>query len=60
MNVLDIFAKEHGFESGQEMSALIASIDLSTHDKLEVFEKWKREDGSKEGLLKLKEKTNAK
>ena len=59
-NLLDDFAVKNGFLSGMEMAELIASIDLTTDKNQDLFFKWKTDDGTKEGLLKVKEKTNAK
>jgi len=46
--------KELGFESLEEWSLLISNVDLSDGKKLMAFEIWRHEDGTKEGLLKLK------
>jgi hypothetical protein len=58
MNILDsidMLAKLNGFSSADDMFHLIASVDLSTLDSQRLFGKWREEDGTKEGLLKLKE-----
>ena len=54
MSTLDNEAREAGFESIEEWHKLVSSIDISTPDKVIAFTKWKIEDGSKQGLLKLK------
>ena len=51
---LDKHAKEMGFVDAREMFSLISSIDLNTN--MEAFEKWRSEDGSKNGLINLKYK----
>lgn len=53
MTVLDDFARLNGFEDAKEMNKLVASVDLSTPDKLKAFEDWKQYDGTKETLLQL-------
>jgi len=42
-----------GFESLEEFSKLVASVNLSTSEKQMEFRKWQFLDGTKEGLLKL-------
>jgi len=44
-------AQKNGFIDGPEMLRLISEVNLSTADRLAAFERWKREDGTKEGLL---------
>lgn len=59
MNLLDTIAKENGFESEKEMHKLIANVDLSDPIKLNRFETWKQNDGTKTGLLELLENKGA-
>lgn len=42
-----------GFEDVQEFHRLVASADISTHEKFRAFKKWQDLDGSKRGLLAL-------
>jgi hypothetical protein len=46
-------ARELGFENEKEMHRLVASVDLSTPEKIAAFKKWQFEDGTKDGLIKL-------
>lgn len=50
---LDEIVKQSGFESEKEFHTMVASVDLSTSEKITAFKKWQNEDGTKEGLLKL-------
>ena len=50
---MEEFVKEKGFDSVEEFHSLVAGADLSTLDKLNEFNEWKTEDGTKEGLLNL-------
>ncbi len=52
---MDKTVKEYGFDSMTEWSRLVAHADLSSAEKLKAFEDWKYNDGTKDGLLKLKE-----
>lgn len=45
--------KELGFASADEFQEMILAADISTPEKLKAFEKWKLEDGSKAGLVRL-------
>jgi hypothetical protein len=45
--------KELGFEGEQDFYHCIAKIDLSDSDKREKFELWKKNDGTKNELLKI-------
>jgi hypothetical protein len=47
--------KEKGFNSVKEFHSLIASFDISTSLKNTLFKKWQHQDGTKRGLLNLKE-----
>ena len=42
-----------GFGSMDELSRMVAALDLSSAAKMETFERWKDEDGTKDGLAKL-------
>ena len=56
MNYLDDLeklVKAHGFENADEFHRLVASVDLSTKEKLFNFNVWREYDGSKAGLLKI-------
>lgn len=35
------------------MTRMVAAVDLSTPEKLQAFQRWRDEDGSKDGLKKL-------
>ena len=48
-------AERLGFKDVAELHRMVADVDLSTSDKLEKFRNWKLDDGTKEGLLELKE-----
>ncbi len=50
---MEELVKAMGFESLQEFNKLVASVDLSTPEKLKAFKEWQDNDGSKTGLLKL-------
>jgi hypothetical protein len=47
--------KDKGFESLEELSRMVAAVDLSTPEKIIAFRLWKNYDGSKEGLMDLLE-----
>ena len=53
MSNMEDLVKEMGFNSVQEFNHLVATVDISTPQKLKAFEDWKENDGTKEGLLKL-------
>lgn len=59
MDISESNLNEFGFKDRIEFITLITSIDISTSEKLKAFQKWQYEDGTKAGLLKLKEKNNA-
>jgi len=42
-----------GFASEKEFFQMVSDADISTPDKLAEFQKWKDEDGTKQGLEKL-------
>lgn len=50
---MEDLVKEMGFNSLEEYHRLVANVDLSSNEKLNAFNEWKNEDGTKEGLLKL-------
>lgn len=52
---MEELVKECGFESLKEFNNLISNIDLSTAEKIKNFKDWQNNDGTKEGLLKLKD-----
>lgn len=54
---MDELLKELGFNDITEFNELVARADLSTPEKLAAFKKWRTEDGTKEGLLKLQRDT---
>lgn len=45
--------KNAGFESLGEFYELISNVDISTMQKMKTFNFWKKNDGTKIGLLKL-------
>ena len=51
---MEELVKECGFDSLNEFNKLIASVDLSSDEKIKLFKDWKENDGTKEGLMKLK------
>ena len=46
--------KQKGFKDEEEFCLLIGEADLTTPDKFTAFNNWQENDGTKEGLLKLK------
>ncbi len=54
MDLLNDMVKDLGFKDKDEFFTLVAEADLTTPEKLESFNDWKLNDGTKEGLLKLK------
>lgn len=54
---MEKLAKELGFNNVQEMHKLIANVPLTNTEELKAFEEWKKNDGTKEGILKLYENT---
>lgn len=50
---MDELAVSLGFKDSEEMLALVSKPDLSTPGALEKFEQWKKNDGTKAGLLKI-------
>ncbi len=49
----ELFAMK-GFASNTEFASLVSSVKMDTAEEYEAFMKWRDEDGSKDGLLKLK------
>jgi hypothetical protein len=45
--------RDKGFESLEEFNRLVASADLTTPERFDAFTKWKMNDGTREGLVKL-------
>jgi len=54
MNLNDVAVK-NGFKNADELLSLIFTIDLTNPDKLKAYKDWQENDGTKEGLMKLKE-----
>lgn len=46
-------ARALGFESEAELHGLVCSRDIANPEGLAAFQRWKTEDGTKAGLLKL-------
>lgn len=53
MDDMDAFTQAAGFANAGEMHQLVSSVKLNTPNRREAFERWKQEDGTKAGLLKL-------
>ena len=51
--VMEEIVKQFGFVDLEEFNRLVASVDLSTEEKIREFKEWQNEDFTKEGLLKL-------
>lgn len=51
--MIEEIVKEMGFDSLSEFNKLVSSVDISTPEKLKLFQQWKENDGTKEGLLKI-------
>ncbi len=51
---MEELVKEMGFDNEQEFHKLVSNVDITDPIKMQKFLKWKEEDGTKEGLLKLK------
>lgn len=56
MNAIEELVKVNGFDSLEEFNKMVASVDISTPVRYADFVRWQRDDGSKEGLLKLPKK----
>lgn len=52
-NSLQEFIDQSGFESIEEFNRMVALTNMSTDEKIKAFEDWQKNDGTKEGLLKL-------
>jgi len=50
---MEEMVKKCGFDSLEEFNRLIVNVDLTSAKKIQIFEDWKKNDGTKEGLLKL-------
>lgn len=50
---MEEIVKQFGFVDLEEFNRLVASVDLSTEEKIREFKEWQNEDFTKEGLLKL-------
>lgn len=50
---LEEIVRQKGFSSEKEFHELVAAVDLSVSENMQAFVKWRLEDGTKEGLLKL-------
>ena len=57
---MEEFVKLLGFDSLNQYNKLVFTADVSTPEKLAAFEKWQEEDGTKEGLLRLRGETEDK
>jgi hypothetical protein len=57
---LEEFVKLLGFDSLNQYNKLVFTTDVSTPEKLAALEKWQAEDGTKAGLLRLREESSAK
>jgi len=52
---MEELVKEMGFKDEIEFNKMVASIDLSKPGKMYEFLKWKENDGTKDGLIKISE-----
>lgn len=50
---MEELVKRQGFENLAEFNRMVAKVDISTPKKLEAFEAWKNNDGTKDGLVEL-------
>ncbi len=50
---MDEIVKQLGFENEAELHGMVANVDISTQDRLDAFQKWQEEDGTKAGLAAL-------
>lgn len=53
--VMEEFVRLLGFDNLSQYNKLVFTTDVSTPEKLAAFEQWQEEDGSKEGLLRLRD-----
>lgn len=58
MDLLNDMVKDLGFKDKDEFYTLVASVDITTTAELAAFNNWKLNDGTKEGLLKLKKESD--
>ncbi len=52
-NLLEQMARDCGFDSEEDMNAVISSVDLSKEPSKTAFQKWQVEDGTKGKILHL-------
>ena len=45
--------KQMGFNSEKEFNQMVASVDLTSLNKMQKFLEWRENDGTKTGLLKI-------
>lgn len=45
--------KQMGFKDLAEFNRLVASVDISSSERLTAFKNWQENDGTREGLVKL-------
>ena len=50
---MEEIVKQMGFENEKEFHKMVSDIDLSNPIKMQKFLKWREEDGTKNGLLKV-------
>jgi hypothetical protein len=50
---MEQLAKSYGFTNRAELDNMVTMIDMSTAEKLQAFNVWRENDGSKAGLVKL-------
>lgn len=50
---MDAMAKQYGFSSRAELDNMVTMVDLSTAEKLQAFNNWRENDGTKAGLVRL-------
>lgn len=51
--MFDTVAKDNGFVNGSELLELVAKVSFSESWKRLAFDGWKKNDGTKAGLLRL-------
>lgn len=54
--MMEEIVKQFGFLDLDEFNRLVASVDLSTEEKIKEFKNWQNEDFTKDGLLILMDK----
>jgi hypothetical protein len=50
----DEIARQFGFSNAAEFHYMVANADISTPERLAAFKRWQEDDGSKDGLARLK------